>query len=102
MASRSSQQTVEIPQLVSLCLECLASNPNLLDMAAIRQLPSECAIALFDKIVAKGKLTPRLLGSFQKAEQEVVLERVKQLGISNWTPPLIQDHRNLSDRKPWW
>jgi hypothetical protein len=56
------------------------------------------------RIVAKGKLNPRLLSYFEKAEQEAVLERVKQLGISNWTPPLIQDHRNtdLGPRKPWW
>jgi len=56
------------------------------------------------RIVAKGKLTPRLLKYFEKAEQEAVLERVKQLGISKWTPPLIKDHRNtdLGPRKPWW
>ncbi|KAL4518495.1 hypothetical protein Ndes2526B_g01099 [Nannochloris sp. 'desiccata'] len=106
MANRSSprQQTQEIPALVSLSLECLASNPNYLDMPSVGALPEELAIALFDRIVAKGKLTPRLLNYFEKAEQEAVLERVKQLGISKWTPPLIKDHRNtdLGPRKPWW
>jgi hypothetical protein len=45
-AASSPQQ--HLTSLVSLCLESLASNPTQLDMAAVRALPSECAVALFD------------------------------------------------------
>ena len=50
MSSRSipRQQAPEIPALVSLSLECLASNPNYLDMPSVGVLPEELAIALFD------------------------------------------------------
>ena len=59
--------------------------------------------SVLQRIVGNGKLTPRLLHVFEAAEQQAVLNRVKQLGISSWTPPLIKDSRGdyLGQKRRW-
>jgi hypothetical protein len=56
------------------------------------------------RVLALGKLTPRLLEVFEAAEHETISVRVQALGIRKWTPPLVGGgHKGwLGQRPPLW
>ena len=79
------------PTLFDLSLECVASRADKLSLHDVSVLPEEVASNLFDRIMAKGKLTPRVVQLFEDAEQEAVIERISAIGINTWTLPVIKD-----------
>jgi hypothetical protein len=81
------------PSLEDLCLSCLAANAQLLTRTSLVGVPEELVVALFNLVVARGKLTPKALAAFTAAEHAQVLDRIAHLGISSWTPPLVPDSR---------
>ena len=93
-----------VPTLCEVCLESLVQNSVELNAAMLSMLPDPLSLALFERIIASGKLTPRLLQAFEDIENQAIVERVRDLGLSKWTPPLIPDTRNrwLGQRPPFW
>jgi len=69
-------------------------------------LASHFFLSFYDvqKVIERGKLTPRLLLIFEKAEHDAVALRIEQLGISAWTPPLVIDSEGgwLGQRHHLW
>lgn len=64
-------------------------------IVSLKDLPEELVFAIFEAVLSKGKLTPRLLELFWQTEHELVLQRVKHLKIQ-WVPPVLPTTRN-----PW-
>lgn len=87
------------PSLRELCLDCLASDTSLL--VSLIQVPEECIVSLFERILQKGKLTPRLLEVFERAESDAIDARIVQLHIKKWTPPLIKDDNEWPGKRNW-
>ena len=56
-------------------------------------LPEELAISIFEAVLSKGKLTPRLLELFWQTGHESLLQRVQALKIQ-WVPPVLPTSRN--------
>lgn len=82
------------PSLEELCLSYLASNAQLLTRTSLVGVPEELCVALFNLVVARGKLTPKVLAAFTAdAEHAQLADRIARLGISSWTPPLVPDSR---------
>ena len=55
------------------------------------------------RVLALGKLTPRVLGVFEAAETELITLRIKALGIRRWTPPLVAaSETDRTGRRPLW
>lgn len=94
----------DVPDLYHICLEILVDNATGLTTVALLSLPDTVLTSLFEGIVASGKLTPRLLQAFEDVGSESIDLRIKELGISKWTPPLIADTRDrwLGRRPPLW
>lgn len=44
-------------------------------------------------MLQRGKLTPGVLRLFRETQHELLLLRIKTLGISDWTPPLLPTTR---------
>lgn len=63
-------------------------------LISLEGLPEELSLAIFEAILAKGKLTPRLLELFWKADHDTVRQRVTALRIQ-WVPPVLPTTRNL-------
>ena len=63
-------------------------------LTSLEGLPEELTFAIFEAVLSKGKLTPRLLELFLQTEHESVLQRVKALQIE-WVPPVLPTTRNL-------
>lgn len=85
--------------LRELCLECLASNTSFL--VSLGHVPEECIVPLFERILQKGKLTPRVLEVFERAESDAVKGRIAQLHIKKWIPPLIKDDNEWPGKRIW-
>ena len=63
-------------------------------LTSLEGLPEELTFAIFEAILAKGKLTPRLVELFWKTDHETIRQRVTALRIQ-WVPPVLPITRNL-------
>lgn len=56
------------------------------------------------RVLEKGKLTPRVLDVFEAAGSEAVMRRVAELGVKKWIPPLLPTTKNgpLGYSRPSW
>jgi len=63
-------------------------------LTTLDDLPEELTFAIFEAVLSKGKLTPRLLELFWKTDHESIQQRVTALKIQ-WIPPVLPTTRNL-------
>ncbi len=63
-------------------------------LTSLEGLPEELTFAIFEAVLAKGKLTPRLLELFWKTDHDTIRQRVTALRIQ-WVPPVLPTTRNL-------
>lgn len=65
-------------------------------------LPEELVCAIFERVLARAKLNPRVLQVFVNTQHELLLDRIRALRVRD-TPAIIQDTRNLwLGEKPGW
>lgn len=57
-------------------------------------LEEQIAIEIFDEVLRRGKLSPRVLDLFRATEHEAVLQRISALNIQQ-LPPILPTTRNL-------
>jgi hypothetical protein len=81
------------PQLASSSYHALKPR-RLCRLTSLEGLPEELTFAIFEAVLSKGRLTPRLLELFLQTEHESVLQRIKALQIE-WVPPVLPTTRNL-------
>ena len=65
-------------------------------------LPEELSIALFEAVLAKGKLTPRVLELFQSLQHDLVLEQIRALKLQPLPPVLPTTRNTWLHEKPGW
>eukprot|EP00877_Chromochloris_zofingiensis_P006367 jgi/Chrzof1/1984/Cz10g28250.t1 len=95
-----SSSSCPVPSLLSITQEAIACNIESFD--SLFQLPEELALSIFERVLEKGKLTPRVLQTFRATQHEWVLDRIQALNIQD-VPPLIPDNRNpWLGQKPGW
>ena len=72
-------------------------------MHSLVGLPEELVVVLFDSVLAKGKLTPRVLELFKETEHERVLEQMKALRLQS-LPVILPTTRNswLHEKPSWY
>ena len=73
-------------------------------MKSLDDLPEELVTALFQSVLAKGKLTPRVLELFRSTQpqHQLVLEEIGALQLQP-LPPLVPTSRNAwLHEKPGW
>lgn len=80
-----------VPTLVDTLLEAIADNIS--TYRSLAPLPGELCALLFERILARGRLTPRILELFKSTADPLLLERIDGLHIRE-LPPLIPDTRN--------
>lgn len=67
--------------LVDIALETLARNADRI-LISLQGVPEELVIRLFESIVQKGKLTPRILEIMERTEHEDLVDLIQSLNIS--------------------
>jgi hypothetical protein len=68
--------------LLSTCLETLACHPDVI--STLVGVPEELVLELFEQIIQRGKLTPRLLEVFTRTEHELLIDLVTHMKISRY------------------
>ena len=58
---------------------------------------------IFDEVLRRGKLSPKVLDLFYQTEHEAILQRISKLNIQN-LPPILPTTRNLwlGDKPNWY
>lgn len=75
-----------------LGVQCLSAH---IDRAtSLLGLEEQIAIEIFDEVLRRGKLSPRVLDLFRATEHEAVLQRISALNIQQ-LPPILPTTRNL-------
>lgn len=65
-------------------------------------LPEELCTALFEAVLLKGKLTPRVLELFTRTEHDQVLEHIRALKLQTLPPVLPTTRNTWLHEKPGW
>jgi len=91
----------KVPSLLELCIDTLASHIEL--CSELQGVPEEIVLDVFERVLVKGKLTPRVLHLFEATDHTSVSYRIKALNIQD-VPPLIPETRNpwLGQNKGWY
>ncbi|KAK9836000.1 hypothetical protein WJX81_005180 [Elliptochloris bilobata] len=68
-----------VRSLLQISLESLASNIS--RVTTLHGLPEELLVELFEAVLSKGKLQPRVLSLFEETGQDLLLARISTLNL---------------------
>eukprot|EP00887_Chlorella_sp_A99_P007501 scaffold2.g7501.t1 len=89
-----------VESLLSAASRALVQNIDRVE--SLEGIPQEVVCSLFEAVIAQGRLTPQVLALFQRTEHELLVARVKELGVSSWMPPLVEPKGNWLGSRPTW
>lgn len=79
VADKGRKAAIGAPPLLDTCLETLADNIQKVD--SLVGIPEELAVVLFERILRKSKLNPRVVQLFQETGHEVLDQLMSALNI---------------------
>lgn len=71
-------------------------------VSSLEGLPEELVCKVFEEVLARGKLTPRVLELFKQTEHDLVLGQVQALKVQSLPPVLPITRNTWLHEKPGW
>lgn len=95
------------PSLMALSFEVLLAHVHTLSCGAVTSLPEHVQLGLFEGVLARGKLTERLLDVFveaaRRSESEPLARRIQSLNLRPLPPrPTNSRARWLGEDPSWY